>query len=645
MSFSNQAPVSVSITNIGGIDDATFSLSDEATVLTGENATNRTSALRAIMAALGSNRASLKGDAEEGSVRLEYNGTEYTRYLHRDGDHVRFSGDPYLDDPAVADLFAFVLESNEARQGVRRGDDLREIIMRPIDTDQIEAEIKQCQETREEIDNQLAEIEEVKAELPNLENQRVQKESELAETRTELDAIDAQIDEHDADIDGEASLQQRRDEAYERLRDVQSTRSALTFDLETKQRTLDELTAERDDLLATLEELPDQSTDTAELEKRIDDLRDRKASLTRRLTDLNGLIEFNDEMLADEPEQLLKQTDERQHDKASLAQLSTETTICWTCGSEVETTMIDETVSALKNVRQDIVAEQSEVTDQLEDLLARQKNIDDQIESRADTERRLTAVRNEIEAIQADIAGLNEQIDTTQGEITDLQSEIESLETDDYDVIINRHQKATEKQVQIDQLEDDIEGLSEKIAAYEETIATRSDLKTDREALTDQLTELRNRVDQIEREAVTEFTAQMETVLDLLGYGNLERIWIERTETEAHKGPGKTSESTFDLHVVRTTDDGAAYEDTVEHLSESEREVTGLVFALAGYLVHDVGETVPFMIADSLEAIDRDRIATLLDHFQAKAPHIVVALLTEDAAELPDEYQYVESVA
>jgi len=29
-------------------------------------------------------------------------------------------------------------------------------------------------------------------------------------------------------------------------------------------------------------------------------------------------------------------------------------------------------------------------------------------------------------------------------------------------------------------------------------------------------------------------------------------------------------------------------------LSESEREVTGLVFALAGYLVHDVHETVPF---------------------------------------------------
>ncbi len=52
-----------------------------------------------------------------------------------------------------------------------------------------------------------------------------------------------------------------------------------------------------------------------------------------------------------------------------------------------------------------------------------------------------------------------------------------------------------------------------------------------------------------------------------------------------------------------------AYEDTLRHLSESEREVTGFVFALAGYLVHDVHEQVPFMLLDSLEAIDSDRIA------------------------------------
>jgi len=79
----------------------------------------------------------------------------------------------------------------------------------------------------------------------------------------------------------------------------------------------------------------------------------------------------------------------------------------------------------------------------------------------------------------------------------------------------------------------------------------------------------------------------------------------------------------FDLHIVRSSPDGTAYEDTVDHLSESEREVTGLVFALAGYLVHDVHETVPFILLDSLEAIDSDRIARVVDYFRTHADYLV----------------------
>ncbi|QIO24428.1 hypothetical protein [Haloarcula sp. JP-L23] len=54
---------------------------------------------------------------------------------------VAFDGDGYLDDPEVADLFAFLLETNEARQSVARADELRETIVRPVDIDEIK-EIK-----------------------------------------------------------------------------------------------------------------------------------------------------------------------------------------------------------------------------------------------------------------------------------------------------------------------------------------------------------------------------------------------------------------------------------------------------------------------------------------------------------------------
>jgi len=114
-----------SVENIGGIDETEIGIPPGVTVLTGKNATNRTSFLQSIMAAMGSDQATLKSDTDEGMVELELDGELYHRSLSRAGNTIQFSGEGYLDDPAVADLFAFLLETNEARQSVARGDDLR----------------------------------------------------------------------------------------------------------------------------------------------------------------------------------------------------------------------------------------------------------------------------------------------------------------------------------------------------------------------------------------------------------------------------------------------------------------------------------------------------------------------------------------
>jgi hypothetical protein len=72
--------------------------------------------------------------------------------------------------------------------------------------------------------------------------------------------------------------------------------------------------------------------------------------------------------------------------------------------------------------------------------------------------------------------------------------------------------------------------------------------------------------------------------------------------------------------------------------------VTGLVFALAGYLVHDVHERVPVMLLDSLEAIDSERIADLVGYLETFTEYLVVALLPEDARALDGAYSYVEGI-
>jgi hypothetical protein len=112
---------------IGGIDRTALTVPLGVTVLRG-NATKRTSFLQAIMAALGSTRATLKGDADEGRVELDDRTYEWC--LECLDNQSRSGGGPYLDDPEIADLFAFVLEPNETRQAVACGQDLRYHIIR-----------------------------------------------------------------------------------------------------------------------------------------------------------------------------------------------------------------------------------------------------------------------------------------------------------------------------------------------------------------------------------------------------------------------------------------------------------------------------------------------------------------------------------
>lgn len=72
--------------------------------------------------------------------------------------------------------------------------------------------------------------------------------------------------------------------------------------------------------------------------------------------------------------------------------------------------------------------------------------------------------------------------------------------------------------------------------------------------------------------------------------------------------------------------------------------MTGLVFALAGYLAHELYEDVPFMLPDSLEAIDSERIASLVTYLESFSDYLLVALLPEDAAALPDDYERITNI-
>ncbi|RDI69613.1 archaea-specific SMC-related protein [Halopelagius longus] len=635
------------VENIGGISETTVELEPGVTALSGRNATNRTSLLQAIMAALGSDRASLKGDAKEGSVTLTIGDRTYSRTLKRRGDTVVTEGDPYLEDSTLADLFAFLLETNEARQAVARGDDLRELIMRPIDTDAIQAEVEQLETEKRQLDRKIDDLDSLDGRLPELEQRRTELKSQIQEKRDELEEKEREIEEADANIE---QSREDRAELEDKLDELKSARSDLEdvrYDLDAEAESIEALEDEQEELREERAEIPDELDDGTAIQSEISDLRDRMQTLDSTVNELQTVIQFNEDMLegtsADVAEAL---RDGQEHDHGSVtdALVESDTVVCWTCGTNVETSQIEATIDRLRDLRREKLDRRNDVRSRIDELEDERAELDSMRRRREKLDDRIASIEDELDRRQNRREELKSRRTELSESIEDLESEVEELEERDYGDVLELHREANQLEFEIGRLESEVEDVESEMEEVESRLDERDDLEERREEISEQLGELRTRIERIEREAIEQFNTHMETVLDILDYANLDRIWIERTEKTVREGRRKVDKSVFDMHIIRSSESGASYEDTIDHLSESEREVTGLVFALAGYLVHDVHETVPFMLLDSLEAIDSERIAQLIDYISDHADYTVAALLPEDAAAVSDQYERVTEI-
>ncbi|WP_254838450.1 archaea-specific SMC-related protein [Natronomonas marina] len=644
MSTQKEKPASLNAENIGGIDETSVQFTPGVTILTGENATNRTSLLQTIMAALGSDEVTMKGDAEEASVELEIGGETYTRELTRQGSTIRTGGDPYLDDPTLADLFAFLLESNEARRTVAADGDLRDLIMRPIDTDEIQRDIDRLVERRRELEEELEELDSLKDRLPSLEERRTSLQEEIEETEAELAAKEEELENRDTDVEETRAEKAELEERFEELRSKRSDLEDVRYDLETERETLESARAETRELQSELDDLPDAPVgEIDELESRIDDLREQKRQLESEVNEVQSVVRFNQEMLDDGDEDVLDALEESADDVTEEL-LPDGNVTCWTCGSEVPEDQIEATVDRLQELSQSKLGEVDDIETRMDELTEEARELREKQRRREDLQRRLEEAESEVERAEDSIERLTDRREELRDEVEDLEAEIERMEDETYEEVLDLHKEANQIEYDLGRLEGDLEDVESEITEIEDRLDEEDRLKDRREELDEEIEELRTKIGRIERQAVEEFNEHMETVLELLEYHNLERIWLERVEKEVREGRRKVTKSVFELHIIRQTDGGATYEDTVDHLSESEREVTGLVFALAGYLTHEVYDEVPFLLLDSLEAIDADRIATLVEYLEGYNDHLVVALLSEDAAGLSEEYQYVGDI-
>jgi DNA repair exonuclease SbcCD ATPase subunit len=631
--------------NIGGIQETTVSFSPGVTILEGRNATNRTSFLQAVMAALGSDNGTIKGDADEATVELTLGDDTYTRHLRRRSNSIVADGTPYLDDCELPDLFAFLIESNEARRSVATNGDLRELIMQPIDIEAIQAEIDQLTTERNSLETELEEIDDLKGDLPALEEKQARLHDQIDEKQVELEAKEEELAAADANVEETREEKSELDDKMEVLRAKRSELEDIRYDLETERESHGALKQEEQALVAEEDDLLEAPMgELDELESEISKLREQKQQLETEVNELQSVIGFNEERLEDTDASTFETPTDDSPDEPTDQLLEDDEVTCWTCGSTVKHEQIEATVTQLRDLSQSKMNEVHDLDDTIDKLQAEQQDLQQSQRERDRIDRRLTGLEDEIESSEDQIEHLQAQRTELTEDIESIEADIEELENEDYSAVMDLHKEANQLEYDLGRLENDLEDTQTDITEIESRIDERSDVAARIEEVTAKIEDLRTKIEGIEEESIEQFNEQMETVLEMLDYSNLDRIWIERVEKEIREGRRKVTKSLFELHVIRTAESGAAYEDTVDHLSESEREVTGLIFALAGYLAHEVYDDIPFILLDSLEAIDSDRIAALIEYLNGYTNYLLVALLPEDAGTLPDHYESVTEI-
>jgi len=646
--------VSLSVENIGGIDRTELSFTNGITVLAGRNATNRTSLLRAIMAGLGSEDVSLKGDAGAGQIRLRFGGEEYTHTLSRENGTVRFDGDPYLDDAELADLFAFLLASNEARRAVALQTDLRDIVMRPVDAESVQNDIDRLQAEKASVEDEIARGDSLRRELSELQTKRSEIQADL---ETKADALASKRDELETASGGtteQPAPESPLDEQMNALKEARSELQTVQFRRESQSEGIEKLKEELAELEMTQSGLPADVTDELdEVRAGLDRLRNRKQQLRSELSTLQSVIQFNEEMLEGTAEGItaaLQESGDAHPEGSADGQITDQLlddesqSVCWTCGTTVSPTRIDETLTQLREFRESKFGEQAEIDGKLTELKSQRSTLRDRRQERERVAEDIEEVRAEIEEREAKLSELDDRRRELQATVDSLEGEIRARENQETSAELELRSEINRLELERDRLAQNRESVEQQITEIEATLEELGSPGDRKAAIQEQISLLRTRIDRLERDVIEAFNEQMEAVLNRLDYENLDRIWLERVGTERRERRETTTGTSFRLHVVRNTADGTAYEDEFDHLSESEREVTGLVFALAGYLAHDVAETVPFLLLDSLEAIDAERIGALVEYFADSCQYLVVALLEEDAEALGEEYERITDI-
>ncbi len=594
----------LSIRNIGGIKSGNATLNSGVNIIQASNFQGKTSFMSSIQTIMGTTGLSggghpLTEGAEDGEIRLETEDGEYeitlTRSTGVDGDAISLSGNTFLTDDKdrhSARLFAFLGEDNPIRLAVRDGNEerLTQLLKKPLEIEDIDTKKETKKRLIVEREKKLAAAKKAAKKLPKAQEKVTQLENDLEDLRAKRDELEEKVEE-------DSEQKELRSDLSDKETELNSTKNRIERvenQIERKQSKLEE---HKDELEAL--EIPSDPKHEGNLGEK----RDRINELSLNINLLDDLFRSNRAIIDEGAVDLITDVERT---------LSGDEIACWVCGEPTNEETIMERLDEINEKKQNLQAEKSSLESEIEEIESRKK----EIRKKKREEERL---EDNIKSLNVGIEENEHEKEQLEKEAEALQQEVEALEAE-YDEI---EQDEEEDASELKRVQSEIGSKESKLEMAEERLERLEGEADGRKELQDEIDELKAELDELKgyeeaklEEVTNQFEVAMSDMISKFAPG-FESARLKRI---------KDNEETIKYEIIVARE---GRETELNRLSEGERELIGIVTALAGYRTFNVNEDVPCILLDGLGQLAAEHIRNLIDYLEDTSEMLVTTAYPE----------------
>lgn len=585
------------IENIGGIQSGEAQLEPGLNVVQGSNFEGKSSfmaSIRTVMGTTGMYEAvhPLTEGKDEGKVTLDTGVNTHSVTLKRESANmVSLIGEPYLTnerDRVCAELFAFMGEENPVRAAVRNQEDLTDYLQAPLDIEDIDAQIRDLKNERMDVKQDLKSAERSVEKVSSLEDEIESLEEELETLQDKRDELAAEV----VDTPASDSVSDELGEKQGRLGTIENSIDREQSKLERKQATLDEKRGELEQL--SIPEGP-------EVEADLDEKRERVNSISLKIDLLEDLYRANQQVI-DENEIELVTAVERS--------IEEDTIDCWVCGNETTADTMEERLQSYRTQIKELRDERSSIQADVDAIEKERRKVEKQ-------QRKKDRLEETVGDLTADIANLEAELDQSRKQRADLAEEVAELREEALEEEEDLNEELTNVKASISTTEATLDDTRGRLEQHREEAALVEDLEAESEELDQRIEEVRTRKREKQRQLKSEFSNALEDVIDTFAPGFDGGHLVLKTDSNDNV-------TELELNIAR---DGNST--TVDNLSEGERELIGIVTAIAGYRTFNVADRVPLILIDGVGQLTSGNLRNLVNYLSDSSEFLVTTAYPE----------------